>query len=115
MRRILACALALPFLAIASAEDKVPLKLDLPNPFFVGTPYSIHVANLEKPRPGKRPDRLVPAGTVLLSRDKPVTGSDTFLVIGELALLTDGDKNGVDGSFVGCGPGVQGRRPPPLQ
>lgn len=108
MKRFLLCALTLAALATAGAEDKVPLKLDLPKPLFVGTPRPIELPNLEPPIPGgKRPALLVPAGTVLLSKDKPVTGSDTFPVIGELAFITDGDKSGVDGSYVECGPGVQ--------
>jgi len=98
---LLACA------ALARAEDRVPLKLDLPKPLFVGTPRPIHLANLEPPTAGKRPDLLVPAGTVLLSRGKPVTSSDSLPVIGELAFVTDGEKSGVDDTYVELGPGVQ--------
>ena len=99
------------FLAIGSlaarAADEVPLKLDLPRPLFVGTPRPLKLANLEKPRVGRRPDMMVPAGTVNLSKDKPVTGSDTLPVIGELAFITDGDKSGGEGSYVELGPGLQ--------
>lgn len=108
MKRLLACTLALLAIAPARADDNIPLKLDLPKPLFVGTPRPIELPNLEPPAPnGKRPTLLVPAGTVLLSQGKPVTGSDTFPVIGELAFITDGDKTGVDGSYVEFGPGVQ--------
>lgn len=94
--------------AFASAADQVPLKLDLPKPLFVGTPRPIELPNLEPPiAGGKRPTLLVPAGTVLLSKDKVVTASDSEPVIGELAFITDGDKSGVDGSYVEFGPGVQ--------
>lgn len=107
MNKLLACFLALLSLTVACA-DQVPLKLDLPKPLFVGTPRPIELPNLEPPiANGKRPALLVPAGTVLLSKDKPVTASDTFPVIGELAFITDGDKSGVDGSYVEFGPGVQ--------
>ncbi len=107
-RRLLTLALALPFTcALAPAADKVPLKLELPKPLFVGTPRPVQLPNLEKPRLGKRPDLMVPAGTELLSRDKPVTSSDSFPVIGDLDYVTDGDKEGVDGSFVELGPGLQ--------
>lgn len=92
--------------AAASAEDKVPLKLDLPRPLFVGTPRPIQLANLEPPS-AKRADLMVPAGTVLLSKDKPVTSSDSFPVIGELSYITDGDKTGTDGTYVEFGPDVQ--------
>lgn len=108
MKRFLSCTLALLSLAATSAQDKLPLKLDLPKPLFVGTPRPIELPNLEPPiAGGRRPALLVPAGTVLLSKGKPVTGSDTFPVIGELAFITDGDKSGVDGSFVEFGPGMQ--------
>lgn len=94
--------------AFASAADQVPLKLDLPKPLFAGTPRPIELPNLEPPvAGGKRPALLVPAGTVLLSKDKVVTASDSEPVIGELAFITDGDKSGVDGSYVEFGPGVQ--------
>jgi hypothetical protein len=98
---------SLAFLPASHAEDKVPLKLDLPKPLFVGTPRPISLPNLEKPHVGRRPDFMVPAGTVLLSKDKPVTASDSFPVIGDLSFLTDGDKSGDEGSYVELGPGVQ--------
>jgi len=93
--------------AFAAAADEMPLTIDLPKPLFVGTPRPVKLDNLEKPRTGKRPDIMVPAGTVLLSRDKPVTSSDSFPIIGELEFVTDGDKEGVDGTFVELGPRLQ--------
>ena len=56
---------------------------------------------------GKRPDFMVPAGTKLLSKDKPVTSSDSLPVIGELSYITDGDKTGTDGTYVELGPDPQ--------
>ncbi|HVU25167.1 MAG TPA: discoidin domain-containing protein [Opitutus sp.] len=110
-RLVLSLLLALGSLATLTAtsraEDKVPLKLDLPKPLFVGTPRPISLPNLEKPRVGKRPDFMVPAGTELLSKGKPVTASDSFPVIGDLSYLTDGDKSGDEGSYVELGPGLQ--------
>lgn len=103
---LLLTVLTLAGAAGAGAEDKVPLKLDLPRPLFVGTPRPIQLANLEPPN-AKRADLMVPAGTALLSKDKPVTGSDSFPVIGELSYITDGDKTGTDGTYVELGPGVQ--------
>jgi hypothetical protein len=49
----------------------------------------------------------VPEGTVLLSGGKKVTSSDASPVIGDLDMITDGEKNGGDGYFVELGPGVQ--------
>jgi hypothetical protein len=89
------------------AQDKVPLQTDLPKPLFVGTPVPIKVTNLEPPQKGKRPDFMVPAGTVNLARGKKVTASDNDPVIGTLDLITDGDKEGDEGSWVELGPGKQ--------
>jgi hypothetical protein len=92
---------------VASAQDKVPLKTDLPKPLFVGTPVPIKIPNLEPPRTGRRPDFLVPAGTVNLAKGKKVTASDSDPVLGTLDLITDGDKEGEEGSYVELGPGKQ--------
>ncbi|MEO7598918.1 MAG: hypothetical protein ABIV50_08295, partial [Opitutus sp.] len=92
---------------IANAADEVPLKIELPRPLFVGTPRPLKLPNLERPRTGRRPDLMVPAGTVNLSKGKTVTASDSLPVIGELPLLTDGDKSGSDGTYVEFGPGLQ--------
>jgi len=108
MKRSVCSFLAL-FAAVAllRAEDKVPLKLDLPKPLFAGTPRPISLPNLEPAQVGKRPDLMVPVGTVLLSKGKAVTSSDSLPVIGELAYITDGDKSGVDGTYVELGPTPQ--------
>ena len=108
MKRSFCSLLALfAVVALVRAEDKVPLKLDLPKPLFAGTPRPIQLPNLEPPINGKRPDLMVPAGTTLLSKGKPVTSSDSLPVIGELAFITDGDKSGVDGTYVELGPTPQ--------
>jgi len=99
--------LLLGFVAAALADDKVPLKTDLPKPLFVGTPVPIKVPNLEPAQTGKRPDFLVPAGTVNLAKGKKVTASDNEPVVGTLDLVTDGDKEGDEGSWVELGPGKQ--------
>jgi len=91
----------------ALAQDQVPLKTDLPKPLFVGTPVPIKVPNLEPTQKGKRPDFLVPAGTVNLAKGKKVTASDSDPVVGTLDLITDGDKEGDEGSWVELGPGKQ--------
>jgi hypothetical protein len=92
MKRALVIALTLLAAGTASAQDKVPLKLDLPKPLFAGTPRPIQLPNLEPPQAGKRPDLMVPAGTVLLSKGKTVTSSDALPVIGELSFVTDGKE-----------------------
>jgi len=94
---------------VAFAEDKVPLKTELPKPLFVGTPVPIKgISNLEpQQQKGKRPDFLVPAGTSNLAKGKKVSASDNEPVIGTLDLITDGDKEGDEGSWVELGPGKQ--------
>lgn len=91
----------------AIAQDKVPLKTELPDPLFVGTPVPVKLPNLEKPRVGKRPDFMVPAGTVNLAEGKTVTASDTEPVMGTPDMITDGDKAGDEGSWVEFGPNKQ--------
>ena len=91
----------------ALAQDKVPLKTQLPRPLFVGTPVPLNVPNLEPPTKGKRPDFMVPAGTVNLAKGKKVTASDNNPVVGTLDMVTDGDKAGDEGSWVELGPGKQ--------
>ena len=60
---------------------------------------------MNRRRTGKRPDFLVPAGTTNLAMGKKVTSSDSEPVVGTLDLVTDGDKEGDEGSWVELGPG----------
>jgi hypothetical protein len=91
----------------ALAQQKVPLKTQLPRPLFVGTPVPLNVPNLEPATKGKRPDFMVPVGTINLAKGKKVTSSDNNPVVGTLDLVTDGDKAGDEGSWVELGPGKQ--------
>jgi hypothetical protein len=102
---LLVAALLVPSAALA--QDKVPLKTQLPRPLFVGTPVPLNVPNLEPPMKGKRPDFMVPVGAVNLAKGKRVTSSDNNPVVGTLDLVTDGDKAGDEGSWVELGPGKQ--------
>lgn len=100
-------ALALAPLGAQPAPGKEELKLKLPKPMFVGTPTNIRSANLG-PITGKpRGAFYVPKGTTLLSNGKTVTSSDKYPVIGELDMITDGEKSGGDGYFVELGPAPQ--------
>ena len=107
MLRILAMLLTLGSVGAAQAENLVPLKIELPKPLFVGTPRPIKVSNLEPEQAANAGPLMVPAGTALLSLNRPVSSSDTSPVIGELTCVTDGDKSGDEGSYVELGPGVQ--------
>jgi hypothetical protein len=97
--------------SVSAAPDVpklVPIPLTLPKPQFVGTPENIAgVKNLEKPLGGPRPPFLAPEGTTLISRGKPVTGSESEPILGSYAMITDGDKEANDGSLVEMGPFTQ--------
>jgi hypothetical protein len=80
------------------------LPIVLPKPMFKGTPPPINVPNLEKPRGKDRPPFYAPKGTILVSKGKPITGSDNEPILGELEMITDGDKEAPDGSYVELGP-----------
>lgn len=85
----------------------VPIKLELPKPMFIGTPQNLKVKNLQKPLGKLRPAFLAPPGTVNIALGKTVYSSDDFPVIGEVEMITDGDKNAAEGSFVELGPFLQ--------
>ena len=91
----------------AAPAGYVPLEIKEPKPMFVGTPQDTRVPNLRKPRGKKRPPFLAPAGTALLSLNKPVSASDEEPIIGDIEMITDGDKEAADGSYVELGPFVQ--------
>jgi hypothetical protein len=100
--------LAVLLVAAASfAQNQVVLKTKLPPPLFVGTPVPLNVTNLEPPTKSKRPDFMVPAGTLNLARNKKVTASDNDPDVGTLDMIVDGDKDGNEGSWVELGPGKQ--------
>jgi hypothetical protein len=102
-----AALLASVVMAVGQAQEKEELKLKLPKPMFIGTPTNIKSANLEAVTGKPRGPFMVPVGTKLLSLKRPVTSSDRQPVIGELAMITDGEKEGGDGYFVELGPGKQ--------
>ncbi|MBI5396942.1 MAG: hypothetical protein HZA91_16725 [Verrucomicrobia bacterium] len=92
---------------MVGAEDKVPLKTELPKPMFTGTQTPLSVPNLEPLRQGPRPDFMVPAGTTNLASKKKVSSSDPLPVIGTLDIITDGDKAADEGCYVELGPKSQ--------
>jgi hypothetical protein len=90
----------------SAAAGGMVLTTDIPPELIEGTPQPINAPNLEQ-APTTVPQLMVPEGTVLLSRDKPVTGSDDFPIIGELSYLTDGDKEAGEGYFTEFMDGLQ--------
>ena len=87
------------------AGDMEPIPLVLPKPMFVGTPQNFQgITNLEKPLGKPREPFYAPKGTVNVASKKKVTSSDEEPIIGEIAMITDGDKEAADGSYVELGP-----------
>jgi hypothetical protein len=93
--------------AARQAQEREELKLKLPKPMFIGTPTNIKSGNLEVVTGKSRGPFMVPVGTKLLSLNRPVKASDMQPVIGELNMVTDGEKEGGDGYFIEFGPGKQ--------
>jgi hypothetical protein len=90
------------------AAGMEPINITLPKPVFIGTPEKIaNITNLEKPLGRPRDPFYAPKGTTNVALHKPVTGSDEQPIIGELSMITDGDKEAADGSYVELGPGKQ--------
>jgi hypothetical protein len=83
----------------AGTPGGVPLTTELPPELIEGTPKPMKVPNLVQAAT-KAPEFLVPEGTTLLSKGKPVTSSDANPIIGDLTLITDGDKEAGEGYFV---------------
>ena len=102
----LGCQPSLP-LCVYRILGLVPLQIELPRPMFVCTPVNIRVSNLRRPRGARRPPFLVPIGTANVALDKPVAASDETPIIGKIQMVTDGDKEAADGSFVELDPFLQ--------
>ncbi len=94
--------------AAVPAGDLEEITIAYPKPMFIGTPVPAELPNLEKPGTYKpTPTFQAPKGTSNLAKGKKVTSSDTAPIIGDLTLVTDGDPDGADGSFVELMPGKQ--------
>ncbi len=91
----------------ANTPKLAPLAIKLPQPMFVGTKEPIRVSNLKKLSPEDRPPFLAPLGTTNVALGKPVFSSDPEPIIGALEMITDGDKEAADGSYVELGPFLQ--------
>jgi len=97
---MLVCTLA------AQAEDLEPIKIELPEAFFGGTPLDYWGPNLEPEDYKDRPDFMAPVGTAIISRGKPVTAS-AAPTVGELKQLVDGDKDYAKTSLIELPEGLQ--------
>ncbi|PCJ54981.1 MAG: hypothetical protein COA73_13935 [Candidatus Hydrogenedentota bacterium] len=96
--------LALMGFGSAYAEE---LKLELPDPYFGGTPLDYFGSNLEEPNYKPRPAFDVPAGVTNVASGKTVTASVDMPEFGEFSFLVDGDKDYQQKSLLGLDKGVQ--------
>ncbi len=105
---MMALLLVMGMVPAAAADDEmVEMKIELPEPFFGGTPIDYWSENLEKEDFRDRPPFMAPKGTELVSAGKPVTSSDKNPSLGELKMLVDGDKNYAKNSLIELADGTQ--------
>ncbi len=102
MKKIIIALTAL----VAVSAGAATLKLVVPPAQLSGTPVPIVLDNLDSYK-GPQAEITVPDGVVNLAKGKPVTSSDDFPMIGELPLITDGNKDGAEGCYVELMDGVQ--------
>ena len=91
----------------AQSQKLVPVPIELPKPGYEGTPANLSITNLEKVSIKERAPFLAPAGVTDVAKGKKVTSTEKDPVVGDLAMIIDGDKLQVDGNYVELGPGVQ--------
>ena len=89
------------------AQEMKRLRISYPHPMYVGTPKDLKVERLEKSEEISTPYLLVPEGTVNIALDKLVECSDEYPIMGEPELITDGDKEATDGSYIELDVGSQ--------
>ena len=93
-----------PNKADANAIKMVSLNIKLPHSVYIGTKIDVKVPDLDTSTK-LRETFYVPEGTINAALGKPVT-SNQEPIIGDLTIVTDGDKEAADGSFVEFGPGL---------
>jgi hypothetical protein len=83
-----------------------PIKIELPEAFFGGTPLDYWGPNLEAEDYKERPPFLAPSGTTVISAGKPVKAS-AEPTVGAVKQLTDGDKDYAKTSLIELPEGLQ--------
>ena len=68
---------------------------------------ALPLKQLEKPLGKPRPPFFAPKGVKNIALGKKISGSDEEPIMGELKMITDGDKEAADGSYVELGPFTQ--------
>ncbi len=85
----------------------VPIDIKIPKPMFISWPHYKDMPNLEKPSGKPRPPFMAPVGTKNIALEKPVFSTDKDPIMGKVELITDGDKEAFDSSYVEFGPFLQ--------
>ncbi len=92
---------------VALMGEQEEIRIDYPKPMYIGRPV-VDLPNLEVPDPSRHIKSFMALkGTVNVAKGRKVTSSDPLPIIGGLELITDGDADGADGSFVELMPGKQ--------
>jgi hypothetical protein len=90
-----------------SSEKLIPLRIEYPKPPLEGTPENINVPNLEKPSSKPREPFFVPPGVTNIASERPVASTEKSPLLGDLSMITDGDKTQSADALVELGPGLQ--------
>lgn len=105
---ILVAALAAGSFARAADADLAPIPLKLPLPTLKGTPDDLPKGpHIEPPSEKPRPPFLAPKGAKNVALNKKVTASDRKPALGDLSVITDGNKEAIDDHVVELRKGVQ--------
>lgn len=101
LRSVLLLSISSFAATLAGAETTV-IQLEFPPPKVTSTPAPISLPHLEVPNT-PAPEIEVPADVTNVALGKTVTSSDPWPIIGELDMVTDGDKESEDGYYVELG------------
>ena len=92
---------------LKSRKKRVPLKLDIPKEIWCAlkSPFDKepNVEEFSYKSLRESPVFMVPPGTVNLAAGRSLSSNESLPVIGELDMVTDGEKSGEDGNCVNIG------------
>jgi hypothetical protein len=91
----------------ANTNDWAPLKLKLPAPVDAGTPKNLPPGSTVELNAKPQPPPLMPKDAVNVAPGKKITCSDKNATAGDLAKLTDGDKEAEESGIVLLHKGLQ--------
>jgi len=100
-------AVAAALMPLLADDELVPLNLKLPAPAGAGTPKNIPPGSTVELNPKPAPPLLVPKDAVNIAPGKKTSCSDKNANAGDLAKLTDGDKEAEESSILLLHKGLQ--------